>query len=275
MSACRAPALRPLSEATFAADGYQDQHVAVPRWGGGTGSFRGVMVDYGRGVFRAGADRCSVASINANWVLEAEKDGPDPSSVGIGVVDGVHVKGSGDRPDRGILWMRFDPDAQDVVEVWPGDTLSPDDQRLASVMHRQGLAVFESWLSAAEQSPYLNEMHPEKTVGPDEWVWAAAGAPLRIGGQTNKNFMRDYVNDPYSNQTLRHPFVAFDEDTGRLLFGATTDLDTRDLVVWAERNGWDDLIKFDGGGSTEMNVARRPVVAGTTRDLPVWLGIGC
>ncbi len=272
---CRTPALRPLSQATYATDGYQDQHVSVPRWGGGSGAFRGVMVDQSRGLIRTGAQRCSVASINANWVLESEKDRPDPTAIGMAVIDGVHVKGSGDRLDRGILGLRFDPDAQDVAEVWPGDTLSPDDQRLASVLHRSGLAVLESWLSAAEQSPYLNEMHPEKKPGPDEWVWAAAGVPLRIGGQTNKGFDRDYVNDPYSNQTLRHSFVASDEQTGRLLFGATTSLDARDLVVWAERNGWDDLVKFDGGASTELNVGRQAVVAGTSRDLPVWLGIGC
>jgi hypothetical protein len=275
VAACRTPPLRPLAEATFATDGYQDQHVTVPRWGGGSGAFRGVMVDQRRGLLRTGADRCGVASINANWVLESEKDRPNPSSVGLGVVDGVHVKNSSDRLDRGILGLRFDPDAEDVAEVWPGDTLSPDDQRLASVLHRRGVSVVESWLSAAEQSPYLNEMHPEKKPRDDEWVWAAAGMPLRIGGQTNKNFDRDYRNDPYTNQTLRHSFVAADKDSARLLFGATTNLDTRDLVRWAENNGWEDLVKFDGGASTELNVGGRAVVAGTRRDLPVWLGIGC
>jgi hypothetical protein len=275
VAACRKPALRPLSEATLTTDGYQDQHVTVPRVPGGTGSFRGVMVDFGRGVFSAGADRCSVASINANWVLESEKDRPNPSSVGLGVVDGRHVKGSSDRLDRGILGLRFDATPHDVVEVWPGDTRSADDQRLSSVLHNRGKAVLESWLSAAERSPYLNEMHPEHKVGPDEWVWAAAGAPLVIGGQKNKNFDRDYVNDPYTMQTLRHSFVAFDKDRGWLLFGATTNLDARDLVAWAQRNGWEDLVKFDGGASTELNVGGRAVVAGTSRDLPVWLGIGC
>lgn len=273
--ACRRPPLRPLAEATLATDGYQDQHVAVPRVGGGSGAFRGVMVDFARGVFSAGADRCSVASINANWVLESEKDRPNPGSVGLGVVDGRHVKGSADRLDRGILGLRFDATPHDVVEVWPGDTLSADDQRLSNVMHNRGMAVLESWLSAAENSPYLDELHPEHEPNNDQWVWAAAGAPLIIGGQKNKNFDRDYVNDPYTMQTLRHSFVAFDEDRGWLLFGATTNLDARDLVVWAQGNGWEDLVKFDGGASTELNVGGRAVVAGTSRDLPVWLGVGC
>lgn len=275
VAVCRTPDLRPLSQADLATDGYQDQHVTVPRVAGGTGSFRGVMVDPSRDVFSAGADRCAVASINANWVLEAEKDRADPSSVGLGVVDGRHVKGSADRLDRGILGLRFDATPHDVVEVWPGDTLSADDQRLSNVFHHRGQVVLESWLSAAENSPYLDEMHPEHEPNPDQWVWAAAGAPLIIGGQKNKHFDRDYVNDPYTMQTLRHSFVASDEDQGRLLFGATTNLDARDLVAWAQRNGWDDLVKFDGGASTEMNVGGRAVVAGTSRDLPVWLGIGC
>lgn len=277
VAACADPPLPALSQAQLARDGYQRLDVAVARVGGGVGSFRGVEVDVTRrgDLFEAGADRCAIASINANWVLESEKDRANPTAIGLGVVDGIHVKGSGDRLDRGILGLRFDPSPKDVVEVWPGDTESPDDQRLSNVMHHDGLATLESWLGAAERSPYLHELAPERKVGPDEWVWAAAGMALRIGGQTNKNFDSDYARDPYTNQTLRHSFVAFDEDRGRLVFAATQDLDTRDLVVWAEQHGWDDLVKFDGGASTELNVGGRAVVAGTSRDLPVWLGIGC
>lgn len=279
VAACRQPALRPLSQATMSTDGYAAQHVPVRRASGATGSFRGVAVDYERAVrrnlFRTGANRCSVASINANWVLESEKDRPDPAAIGIAVVDGVHVKGSGDRTDRGILGLRFDPSPRDVVEVWPGDPESPDDQRLSNVLHHQGRATLESWLSAAEQSPYLSEIAPERRVDPSQWVWAAAGMPLMIGGQVNKNFDADYARDPYTNQTLRHSFVLYDEQTDRLVFAATTDLDTRDLVRWASAAGYEDLVKFDGGASTELNVGGRAVLAGTSRDLPVWLGIGC
>ena len=275
LAACATQALRPLSQATMANDGYQDQHVTVARVGGGSGAFRGVMVDFTRGLVETGANRCSVASINANWVAAAEKDRANPSALGIGVVDGVHVKGSSDRNDRGVMGLRFDATPKNVVEVWPGDTLSADDQKLSSVMHHRGKASLESWHAAAEMSPYLTKQHPEEIVGPYEWVWAAAGMPLIIDGQTNKNFSNDYVNDPYTLQTRNHSFVAFDQDTGRMLFGATTQLDARDLVVWARNHGWEDLVKFDGGGSTELNVGGRAVVAGTSRDLPVWLGIGC
>lgn len=279
VAACRQPALRPLSQATMGTDGYAAQHVPVRRANGAVGSFRGVAVDHARAVernlFRTGASRCAVASINANWVLEAEKDRPDPAAIGLAVVDGVHVKGSADRTDRGILGLRFDPSPRDVVEVWPGDTESPDDQRLSNVLHHSGRATLESWLSAAEQSPYLSEIAPERRVDPYRWVWAAAGMPLVIGGQVNKGFDADYARDPYTNQTLRHSFVLYDEQTDRLVFAATTDLDTRDLVRWATAAGYEDLVKFDGGASVELNVDGRAVLGGTSRDLPVWLGIGC
>ena len=276
LSFCPKTNLTPLSQATMTTDGYQEHHVSVARWGGkGWGAFRGVQVAFGRRVFETGANRCSVASINGNWLVESQKDGPNPSVLGLGLVDGVHARGSSDRTDRGVFGLRFDANPKNVVEVWPGDTKSADDRRLSSVMHHSGQASLESWHAAAEMSPYLQQLAPQEIVHPDEWVWAAAGIPLRIDGQTDKAFTTSYGNDPYTYQTLRHSFVAFNQDTGRLIFAATQSLDTWDLVVWAENNGYEDLIKFDGGASMELNVGRKPVVGGTSRDIPVWLGIGC
>lgn len=275
VASCPVANLVPLAQADYATHGYQERYETVPRVGGGLGSFRGVDVDFSRNVFEAGANRCSVASINANWLEASQKDRPNPAVLGLGLVDGVHVKGSSDRTDRGVLGLRFDDTPTDVVEVWPGDTKSPDDRRLSSVLYHRGKATLESWHASAETSPYLNELHPEHKVGPDEWVWAAAGIPLRIDGQTDRDFMQSYVNDPYTYQTLGHPFVAFDQNTGRLVFAGASNLDVRDLVVWAENHGYEDLIKFDGGGSFEFNVGGKPAVGGTSRDVPVWLGVGC
>ncbi|MEM9563368.1 MAG: DUF4214 domain-containing protein [Actinomycetota bacterium] len=275
-SGCAQSNLRPLSEATFSQDGYHAVTITVPRWGGGSGTFHGVKVDLSKGVFETGSNRCSVASINGNWMPTSEKDGANPSVLGIGVVDGIHVKGSSDRSDRGVFGLRFDPDPTNVVEVWPGDTLSDDDTKLSSVAWHDGKASLENWYAAAELSPYLSELAPQEIVDPSEWVWAAAGIPLRVDGQTDKDFSSaDYPNDPYTYQTLGHPFVAVDQDNGYLLFGATANFDVRDMVVWAENNGYEDLVKFDGGGSVEYNVAGQAVVRGTSRDVPVWLGIGC
>ena len=270
VASCPQAKLTPLASASLGTNGYREVNVTIPG-----GSFRGVEVDYSAGVFEAGSDRCSIASINANWLVASEKDRANPGVLGIGVVDGVHVKGSSDRTDRGIFGLRFDTAPTNVVEVWPGDTLSSDDTRLSSVLSHSGAKSLENWHASAETSPYLSVLAPEEIVANNEWVWAAAGVPLIIDGQTDQDFSSDYSNDPYTYQTLRHPFVAFDQDTNRLIFGATANADVRDLVNWANGAGYEDLIKFDGGASAEFNIGGQAVVAGTSRDVPVWLGIGC
>ncbi|MEM8926422.1 MAG: DUF4214 domain-containing protein, partial [Actinomycetota bacterium] len=269
-SGCPEGQLVPLASANLATHGYQAFDVSYAG-----GSFRGVMADLGRPVFETGAERCSVASINANWLVVAEKDRANPGVLGIGVVDGVHVKNSSERSDRGVFGLRFDASPASVVEVWPGDTLSADDRRLNSVVHRHGRRTLESWHAAAELSPYLSEIAPQEIVQPSEWVWATAGVPLIIDGQLDSNFTTSYHADPYTYQTHRHSFVAVDTDTDRLVFGGTSNLDTLDLVNWAQANGYEELIKFDGGGSAEFNIGGQAVVAGTGRDIPVWFGIGC
>ncbi len=274
---CWTEGLVPLSQATLTANGYRSFDRSVGRVGGGSGSFRGVEIDLNSGldIFTTGANRCSVASINANWLVPSQKDGPNPSVLGLGVVDDGHVKGSSDRTDRGIFGLRVDSRPKSVVQVWPGDTLSPDDVRLNSVIHQNGDLVLEQWHAAAEISPYLTELEPDQIVGANEWLWAAAGVPLRIDGQNDVDFNSDYYGDPYTYQTFNHSFVAVDKDHDRLVFGATSSVDARDLLNWASANGYEELIKFDGGASTEFNIARQAVVAGTSRDIPVWLGVGC
>jgi hypothetical protein len=270
VAVCTEANLVPLANASLAADGYQPKDVSYAG-----GSFRGVEVDLTRPVFETGVDRCSVASINGNWLVASEKDRPNPGVLGVGIVDGRPAKGSSDRTDRGVFGLRFDPTPASVVEVWPGDTLSPDDIRLNSIGFHQDRTVIESWHASAETSPYLAHLAPAEIVRADEWVWAAAGIPLIIDGQTDVDFSSDYANDPYTYQTTRHSFVAIDQDSRRLVFGGTSNLDVRDLVNWANGAGYEDLIKFDGGGSAEFNIGGSAVVAGTSRDVPVWLGIGC
>jgi len=270
VAGCPEASLVPLGQASLSANGYRAFNANLAG-----GSFQGVEVDLTRPVFETGSSRCSVASINANWLVTSQKDRANPGVLGIGVVDGVHVKGSSDRTDRGIFGLRFDASPSSVVEVWPGDTLSSDDRRLNSVVHHNGRRTIESWHAAAELSPYLSELAPQEIVGTREWIWAAAGVPLLIDGQLDSNFNNSYSADPYTYQTVRHSFVAVDQNTNRLVFGATANVDTRALVNWATANGYEDLIKFDGGGSAEFNVAGRATVAGTSRDIPVWLGVGC
>ncbi|MEM9131308.1 MAG: DUF4214 domain-containing protein [Actinomycetota bacterium] len=270
ISSCPESKVVPLASASFATHGYEAFNGTLPG-----GSFQGVKVDLTRSVFETGSTRCSVASINANWLVASEKDRANPGVLGIGVVDGVHVKGSSDRTDRGVFGLRFDANPASVVEVWPGDTLSADDRRLNSVAVQQGPKIIEQWHAAAELSPYLSELAPDEIVGSGEWVWAAAGVPLLIDGQLDSAFSASYANDPYTYQTVRHTFVAIDHDTKKLVFGGTADADVADLVSWAQSSGYEDLIKFDGGASAEFNVGGQATVAGTSRDIPVWLGVGC
>lgn len=272
---CPRASLVPLTQAGLSTNGYQSYSASVTRPGGSIGFFNGVIVDNDRGLFATGADRCSVASINGNWLVPSEKDRSNPGALGIGVVGGVHVKNSSDRGDRGVFGLRFDATPTSVSEVWPGDSLSSDDRKLNSIMSSNGVTSLESWHSAAEESIYLSQLASDEIVDPDEWIWAAAGIPLILDGQVNDNFSIDYVNDPYTFQTLRHSLVMFDQDYDRLVFGATTTLDVLDLVNWAAASGYEDLIIFDGGGSTEFNVGGQSATGGTSRDIPVWLGIGC
>ncbi len=272
---CARAALRPLHEADLARDGYRARSFTVPRVGGGSGVLRGMEVDVGRGLLWTSSQRCSVASVNGVWIAETGKDGPTPSINGLGLVDGVHARGSADRLDRGVLGLRFDTAPRSHTEAWPGDTGGETRQRISHILHHDGWVTIDSWHATAEQSPYLQMRQPDAFVGPDEWIWAVSGMPFRINGQTNESFDRDYANDPYTNQTRNHSVLAFDTETGVAFVGATSTLDTRDLVRFAEARGWEDLVKFDGGASTELNEGGRAVVAGTSRAVPVWLGIGC
>ncbi len=264
-SHCARPPLRPLGEADLAADGYRARDVTVPRVAGGTGVLRGVETDITRGLLGTSGQRCSIASINGIWVAEPGKDGPTPSINGLGLVDGVHVRGSADRLDRGVVGLRFAQEAADVIRTGPDGK----SYRFSSVLHHDGASVIDSWHATAERDAG-GQMPP-----PDQWVWTVAGMVFILGGETNPAFHSDFVNDPYTHQTKNHAILAFDRETNRAFFGATSTLDTRDLVTWAQQQGYEDLVKFDGGASTEFNVNGGAVVAGTSRQIPLWFGIGC
>ena len=276
---CDSDGLVPLGQAKLSTHGYQAYNKSIPG-----GSFKGVIVDLDRvladGRFSTGHNRCSVASINANWLVASQKDSPNPGALGVGVVDGVHVKNSSDRTDRGVFGMRVDSAPKAVAEDWPvtgqpWPSPSPSDTKLNSVIHTKGSLVLEQWHASAETSIYIDQLEPNQKVAAGEWIWAAAGIPLRIDGQNDEDLSSDYARDSYTYLTAYHPFVAVDQDAGRLIFGATNSATVPSLVSWASANGYEDLIKFDGGGSVEFNVGGKAQVRGTSRDVPVWLGLGC
>ncbi|MFV0260770.1 MAG: DUF4214 domain-containing protein [Acidimicrobiales bacterium] len=242
--------------ATLAGEGYQLH--SLPG-----GEF--VLVDYSRVDFRASRSRCSVASINGNWLTPADSRTPVP--IGFAVIDGRQLPGSYNRDDRGVFGERFRPGGPDVERTYP----YPQTTNLNSNLEVKGDRVLESWRMWLPSDPGYA---PPPVDNPSEWRWAAAGIPLLVNGQVWDGWSSVPTND-YTHYTLRHSFVAFDKTTNLLAFGTTTGLTSGGLIWWAQQNGYEDLIKFDGGGSAELNVDGALRVAGTGRAIPLWLGVGC
>ncbi|MFV0523512.1 MAG: DUF4214 domain-containing protein [Acidimicrobiales bacterium] len=242
--------------ATLATEGYETH--SLPG-----GQF--LLVDYSRVDFRASRARCSVASINGNWLTPADSRTPVP--IGFAVIDGQQLPGSYNRDDRGVFGERIRPNGPDVERTYPYPTIT----NLNSNLEAKGDRVLESWrMWLPADAGYA----PPPVDNPSEWRWAAAGIPLLVNGQVWDGWPR-VPTDDYTHYTLRHSFVAFGKTTNLLAFGTTTGLNSGGLIWWAQANGYEDLIKFDGGGSAELNVGGRARVAGTGRAIPLWLGIGC
>jgi hypothetical protein len=239
--------------ATLAGNGYEIQ--SIP------GGYA-VAVDYAQVDFKASHERCSVASINGNWFFTPSS--PNPTPIGFAVIDGVQIPGSEDRADRGVFGERIRPDGADDERVYS----YPENTHLNSNLAMKDGRVLESWLGFQP---------PEWNVAPrdvaSEWRWAAAGIPLVINGQIWPSFYQ--YEDTYTHQTGGHSFVGFDKDEGILYFGSVAGKSSLDLINWAQSSGFEDLIKFDGGGSVELNISGAAVIGGTPRDVPLWLGIGC
>ncbi len=256
-----AKGLRPLGQATMAEDGYQQRNIT----GGQV-----VEVDYSRVDFGAGEQRCSVASINGNWFYTPERANPQP--IGFAVIDGRIIDNGTDIGSRGIFGERWTTTSEDVIydAFNPGET-GPS-YHLSSSLEQKGDRALESygrWRPADLISPIEN---------PADWRWAAAGIPMIINGQRVQDVFNPSAQTnewSYTYNTTRHSFVAFEKDSGTLMFGSTTGMTAFQIADFVQGEGYDDLIKFDGGGSVEFNVAGVAQVAGTPRDVPLWLGIGC
>lgn len=239
-------------DASLAVDGYEIREIP-----GG----QAVTLDYGRVDFSAGHERCSVASINGNWFFQPESANPTPT--GLAIINGQQLPGAVDREDRGVLGERIRPSgptAQIVLNYKGGYKIN------SNVASKDG-RVLESWMGwRGDHRSDIGEV--------SEWRWAAAGIPLITDGQVWTEFSTIPLND-YTHYTFGHSFVAFDQDSEQLTFGSTTGMTSAQLIEWSIASGFDDLIKFDGGGSVEFNVSGQAQVAGTPRKVPLWLGIGC
>lgn len=244
--------------ATLEENGYEIQPIP-----GGTQ----VAVDYSRIDFKASHERCSIASINGNWFFTPSQ--PNPVAIGFGVIGGQEIAWQHTSPpgpfgaDRGVLGERYrsaGPTAERVYDY--------DGTHVNSNLGVKDGVVLESWLGF--QPPEWNV--PSREVA-GEWKWAAAGIPLIVNGQIWQGIYP--VQNTYTHQRGGHSFVAMDTDTGTLYFGSVAGRTSVELISWAASQGYEDLIKFDGGGSVELNVGGGAVIGGTSRDVPLWLGIGC
>jgi len=253
--------LRPLGEATMAADGYRSRLIT----GGQV-----VELDYSRVDFSAGQQRCSVASINANWFYTPERANPRP--VGFAVVDGRIIDNGTDVGSRGIFGERWTTTSESVLYDASTATQTGPIYHLSSSLEQKGSRALESY----------GRYRPTSLIAPIEdpadWRWAAAGIPMIINGDRERDVFNPANRTSewaYTYNPPRHSFVAFDKDTGILMFGSTTGMSAFEIADFVEGEGYEDLIKFDGGGSVEFNVGGVAQVAGTSRDVPLWLGIGC
>ncbi len=214
---------------------------------------RAADVDYSIADLKTSSNRCSVASINANWLTLSNSQ-----PIGIGVIDGDIVPGGVDRQDRGVIGERYRPNGpiEEVTYEW-------DDAHLNANLASKGNFVLEverDWQLAGNTDP-------------TGYRWAASGIVMAIKGQISVTDALINAN-AYTMLTSRHSFVAF-KAPSTVTFGSTTAMTAPQMRDWLLDQGYTDIVKMDGGASVEFNEGGRTTVAGTSRNIPVWLGVGC
>ncbi len=210
-----------------------------------------LSVDYATANLGTSTSRCSVASINANWMTTATKDTASPNHLGIAVVDGVVIQGT-DPEYRGVFGERVTSLSSNVTDDWSGKTM-------VSRTLRKGNSIIENHYA----------WYTTDTSG---FSWAVSGVPLVVDGEYDPNLSTSAQSN-YTYGAGNHSFIAVNPN-GTLSFGATNSLTARALADLLVAQGNVDVMMLDGGGSTELNIGGQPVVAGTSRK-PIWFGMGC
>ena len=246
---------------------------------------RALEVDFATTNIQASPNRCGVASINANWV---HRDGAVPFSehIGFANIDGVNVPSRGPSPGvavnantnwgddnaRGILGLRRDDEGGTAAEFQHTFDPSVGALNILSNGPKRGNATLQLHANYWDDTPghqfYDPAKFDNKFVG---WEWAVGGITMVVNGQKNAVT----AGQDYTFNTTRHSFAAFNSSNGKFMFGSTTTMTADQMVNWLMGQGYNDIMKMDGGGSVEFNEARSATVAGTQRPLSVWLGVGC
>ncbi len=209
-----------------------------------------VDVDYYKVDVKTSSKRCSTASINANWLYLSNSQ-----PIGLAVIDG-QVINPVDLASRGVIGERYTghttPPAS-ILDDWSGDVMKD--------------YIF------VKDGRTLEHEYSYRDTSASNWRWAASGISLITDGDVSSHLTPSVLAD-YTHGTFGHSFVAT-KPGGTLTFGSTTGMNVEQLVSWAQGQGYTNLVKMDGGGSVEFNIGGSAVVAGTGRNIPVWLGIGC
>ncbi len=226
---------------------------------------RAIEVDVATANLKTSAARCSVASINANWLYVSGSKYGQP--IGFSTIQGTNGPGA-NTAARGIFGMRSTPSGAQAEFEYSG-------MNMLSNMMTSGnstLQLHSNWWET-NPGPYDHRdwldvyRYRDHTEG---WEWAAGGITLVSRGQEVQNI----TQDTYTFNTRAHSFVAF-RAPSTVIFGSTTNMNTRELINWLASEGYTDIMKMDGGGSVEFNEYGTATVAGTARPIPVWLGVGC
>jgi hypothetical protein len=234
---------------------------------------RALEVDYLTTDLRASSRRCSVVSINANWV---HRNGPLPfgEHIGFANINRANVPSRnnvGDDNSRGIFGARRIGEGGEVANfshvfdtnVGAINILSNLVQKDQSMLQLHANYWFED-----QDSEWYD---PAKWDGKEQgWDWAVGGISMVVDGDYNV----ETAGQGYTFDTTRHSFAAF-KAPSTVMIGSTTTMTAHQLVQWLSGQGYTDIMKMDGGSSVEFNESLDATVAGTTRPLPVWLGVGC
>ena len=197
--------------------------------------------------------RCSAASINANWMTGSTKDSANPVHIGIAVVNGKIIQ-SVDPGDRGVIGARYRSSVpNNLIDDWSKKTMVS--------------------FSLAKNKTVLENHYAWYTTSASNFKWAVSGVPIIVNGEMHKDLYDPATRGNYTYGTLNHSFIAV-KPHGVLSFGATSSMNATQLAEMLKSQGYTDVMMLDGGGSTELNIAGKTVVAGTSRN-PIWFGIGC
>jgi hypothetical protein len=234
---------------------------------------RAFEFDYLSTDLRASSRRCTIVSINANWV---HRDGPVPFSehIGFANIDGTNVgsrNNVGDDNSRGIFGSRRIGQGGEVANFNAKFNDDVGYMNILSNLVQKDQSMLQLHANFWNENPDSDWYDPAKWGGNEQgWDWAVGGISMVVNGDYNV----ETAGQGYTFNTTRHSFAAF-KAPSTVMLGSTSTMTANQLVQWLVSRGYTDIMKMDGGSSAEFNEGLVATAGGTDRPLPVWLGVGC